>query len=60
VCAKDLHNIIFLKEKVIAPSQCRECDLFITFPIDDNKAKREGFDKTQITGAFRSSDGYPG
>ena len=30
------------------------------FPIDDGKAKREGFDKTKITGAFRSVEGYPG
>ena len=30
------------------------------FPIDEGKAKREGFDKTKITGAFIPVDGYPG
>ena len=30
------------------------------FRIDDGKAKREGFDKTTIKGAFRPVDGYPG
>ena len=30
------------------------------FPIDDNKAKREGFDRNKITGAFRPVDNYPG
>ena len=30
------------------------------FPIDDGKAKREGFDKTKIKGAFTPVDGYPG
>src|SRR5215510_4505669 len=30
------------------------------FSIDEDKAKREGFDKTKITGAFCPIDGYPG
>ena len=30
------------------------------FPIDDGKAKREGFDKTKIKGKFPPADGYPG
>ena len=30
------------------------------FPIDESKAKREGFDKTKITGAFRPDPDYPG
>ncbi|MDR0496079.1 MAG: hypothetical protein LBH42_00535 [Treponema sp.] len=30
------------------------------FPIDDAKAKREGFDRTKISGSFQPVDGYPG
>ena len=30
------------------------------FPIDEAKAKREGFDKTKITGSLRAVDRYPG
>ena len=30
------------------------------FPIDDGKAKREGFDRTKIKGTFQPVDGYPG
>ena len=30
------------------------------FPIDESKAKREGFDKTKITGSLTPIDGYPG
>jgi hypothetical protein len=30
------------------------------FSIEENKAKREGFDKNTITGAFLPISGYPG
>ena len=30
------------------------------FPIDESRAKREGFDKTKVTGSFRAVEGYPG
>jgi hypothetical protein len=30
------------------------------FPIDEGKAKREGFDKTKIKGAFDAAPEYPG
>jgi len=30
------------------------------FPIDEAKAKREGFDRTKITGSLRAVDRYPG
>ncbi|MDR1604411.1 MAG: hypothetical protein LBS10_06430 [Gracilibacteraceae bacterium] len=30
------------------------------FPIDESKAKREGFDKTKITVSFVPADDYPG
>lgn len=30
------------------------------FPIDDAKAKREGFDKTEITGSLGADTAYPG
>ena len=30
------------------------------FPIDDGKAKREGFDKMKISGSFQPATGYPG
>jgi len=30
------------------------------FPIDETKAKREGFHKTKITGSFRPAPEYPG
>ena len=30
------------------------------FKIDDKKAKREGFDKTKITGTFNPDPDYPG
>ena len=30
------------------------------FPIDEAKAKREGFDRTKINGSLRAVDRYPG
>ena len=30
------------------------------FPIDEEKAKREGFDKTKINGSLDGADGFPG
>jgi DNA-directed RNA polymerase subunit RPC12/RpoP len=30
------------------------------FPIDEDKAKREGFDTTVVTGSFEPVDGYTG
>ena len=30
------------------------------FPIDEARAKREGFDKTKIKGSLTAVDGYPG
>jgi predicted RNA-binding Zn-ribbon protein involved in translation (DUF1610 family) len=30
------------------------------FPIDERKAKREGFDANTVTGSMGAGDGYPG
>ena len=30
------------------------------FPIDEDKAKREGFDRNKIKGTFRPTEDYPG
>ena len=30
------------------------------FPIDERKAKREGFDANTVTGSMNALDGYPG
>jgi hypothetical protein len=30
------------------------------YEIDDSNAKREGYDKTTITGSLKNAEGYPG